>query len=463
MALQIPDLDTIHARLVADYQARLPDMDVSRHSDNYKRLRTVALAALALYYTARVIYDDLFPDTASGAALDRLGDIWGVTRKGATPATKADALRVTGTAASALTTGDELVHASGLRFQVNESTVIPAGGSVDVDVLAIDTGSQTRLNAGETLTFSSPPAGVDAVAELQLDLDEGGADQESDGAYRTRILNRIAQPGMGGNANDYAQWALEVEGVAEAYVYPVRAGNGSVDLAALKDATGTARILNSTERAALQAYIDDLRPVSVKAFRVLEVTTSEIDCDVQVEARPGSQYAWDWDDTGGPLEVAAWTAGTRTLQFTTDRPGDMEAGDRIVIKTAAGDGDGAPIRIEALGAGSDDVILREEDVPAVAPVAGDDVYAGGELTAPVREAILDHYKSLGPAVGDYGTGEWDSDVNPRRLESVALAVEGVRNATTAAPASTQTATDPAFPADDTIELLIPGEVVVRRL
>lgn len=460
MALQIPSLEDLTTQLVGDYKARFPGFNVARESDNWKRLRTLSLAALSIGYLVRVAYDDLFPDTAAGDALDRLGNIWGVNRKGATPARKSDALRVTGTAGSTVSVGDELEHDSGLRFQVNENATIPAAGQVDVDVIGIDTGSATKLNAGETLTFTSPPAGVDADAELQLDLDQDGADQEKDGAYRVRILNRIGQPGMGGNANDYEQWALEVDGVAEAYVYPLRAGRGSVDVAALHDAEGSSRILNTDERADLLAYIEDEHPVSIKDFRVLEVTTSEQDCEVTIEAKPGSAYEWDWDDTGGALVVSSWDSGTRTITFTTDRPGDMAAGDRIVIKTAAGDGTGELFEIEALGSSADQIILKK--APSVAPTSPDEVYAGGNLTEAVRDEILAHYKSLGPAVGSYGTGEWDSDLNPRRIEAEALGVEGVRDATTSTPSSTVTADDPAFPNDDTIELIIPGEVVVRR-
>lgn len=462
MALSIPSLGELHERLVADYQARFPSANLSWSSDNWKRTRVLALATWALMHAAQVTYDDLFPDTAEGAALDRLGRIWGVIRKGATPARASNALRVTGTVAAAVAVGDELTHASGQRFQVHGAGVIPAGLFVDVDIVAIDVGSSTRLNAGEELTFASPPAGINAAAELQLALDQDGVDAESDGEYRVRLLDRIAQPGMGGNANDYRTWALEVTGIASAYVYPLRRGRGSVDLAALHAGSGTVRLLTSGERAELLAYLADLRPVSKKSFRVLEVTTTEVDVDLRVKPRPGAEWAFDWDDSGGPLEVAAWTAGTRTLQFTAARPGDMAEGHRLVLKTAAGNGSGAPLEIESLSS-TDSVVITADTVPTVAPVATDDVYAGGNLTAAVRAALLAQLDALGPAVGDYGTGEWDSDVKPQRLEAAALAVEGTRDVECVTPAAAVLADDPVFPNDTTVELLIPGEIVVRSL
>jgi len=459
MALDIPGLDTIHDQLVADFRARIPTADVSRNSDNWARLRTLAKVALGLYYTQQVIYDDLFPDTAGGDALARLAEIWGLTRRAATPARKSDALRIWGTAASTITAGETLTGPNGLSYQVDENVTIPAGGYDDYDIEAVDTGEQTKLDADETLNFDSPPAGIETTAELQDDLDEDGQDEESDGELRTRLIAKIGQPGLGGAANDYKTWALEVTGVATAYVYPVRAGRGSVDLAALHTGTGDVRLLDGTERTELADYIDTVRPTAMKSLRVLEVTSDTENVDIEVEARPGSDYAFDWDDTSG-WQVAAWTAGTRTMQLDSNRPSDMLEGDRIVISTAASDGTGQPYVIEALGGGADEIIL--EDSPSPAPVATDDVYAGGVLTARVRDAILALFNALGPAVGDYGTGEWDSDLVPEKILATALVLEGVRDATVNTPAATETADDPEFPNDDTVELLIPLQVVVRE-
>ena len=460
MTLIIPSLEDVHSRLLEDYQARFPEDDVSRFSDNWKRLRTQAIGMLGMHHAADMTYADIFPGPrTSTAGLNQWGVILGLPRKGATAARKSDALRVTGTAASTVSVGDELTHVNGLRYQVNEDDTIPAGGSVDVDVVAIDTGDLTRLDAGEVLTFTSPPAGINSSAVLILDLDEDGVDEESDGDYLVRLLEKFGEPGQGGNAGDYRAWGLAVDGVATMYVWPLRRGRGSVHYAGLHAGTGSVRLLSTAERATLTAAIDAVRPVGQKSALNLEVTATEVDVDLTITPRPGAENAMDWDDST-PLAVLAWTAGTRTLQLATSRPSDMLKGGRIVIETTAGDGTGEPFDIEALGSGADEIILKK--TPGVAPVAPDVVYAGGPLTAPVRDALIAHFDSLGPAVGDDGTGEWDSDVDPARLESVALGISGVRLATTVTPAATTTATDPQFPIDTTIELLVPGQVVVRK-
>lgn len=459
MPQTIPTLDEQHERLLDDYKARLPTHDASRYSDNWKRLRILALATWGLHHSVQVVEDDLFPDTAAGAALDRLMAIWGLTRKPATASSKPAALRITGTLAASITTGMQLVHSSGLVYQVNETTSIPAALYIDVDVLSISTGSATKLNAGEILTFSPSQTGLTDEAELRLDIDVNGADLESDASARTRLLNRISQPGAGGNANDYVQWAVAIDDIVTAYTYPLRRGRGSVDLAVLQTGSGSARLPDATKRTEVYDAIEEVRPVTVKAFRVLEVTAQSQNIDIVITPQPGSEYRADWSDPPTPLEVSSWTAGTRTLQFTTDRPSDMAKGGRLVIKTAAGDGDGVVHEIEALGSGSDDVVLRE--APTTAPVATDTVYAGGNLTKAVRDVLTAFVDAFGPAIGLYGTGEWVADMVPARLLAVALAVTGMHNASVVTPSADVVPADTVYPNDTTIPVLTWGEVVVR--
>lgn len=460
VSLVVPDLAELTARVVDDWRARASDDDLSRHKGNYKLASMRAAAAWQIMHAVKTAESGLMADTAAGDDLDRLGATYGVTRKGATPARKANALRVTGTAASTVAIGDQLTSAGGLTFQVNENATIPAAGFVDVDVIGVSVGSATRLQTGEVLTFTAAPAGINDEAELQLDLDEDGEDQESQGAYRTRILDQIQQPGMGGNANDYRRWALEVDGIASAYPYPIRRGLGTVDVAALHVGRGSVRLLTTQERDDLKAYIDDVRPVAMLAFRVIEVTALATNVEVTVDGLPG--YGWDWDDTGGSLEVASWEPGgaERTLRLTADRPADIKVGSRIIIKDAAGVGTGEQFAVEDLPATLTDLVLAK--APATSPVSPDEVHAGGDLVDPVRDGILAFMDGLGPAIGSAGLGDWIDELEPEHLLAIALQTTGVRTGVTVAPSATVTPDDPAWPLDTTVELITPQRVIVRR-
>lgn len=456
----IPTLDDSHAFLVALMKALFPTADVSEGSFNWLWLRTFAGGVSDNHAHIFNVENDLLPDTASDDMLDRWGGILGVPRKGATPARRDAALRVFGTAASPVPDATQLVHTSGLLFKTNGAATVGAGGYVDVGLVAIDTGARTRLNAGEQLTFSSTPAGLQDTAILQLALNEDGVDEETNGAYQLRVLARLQDPPLGGAQDDYVQWALAQTGIAAAYAYPLRQGIGSVDLAALHAGTGAARVLLAGEVTALKAAIDELRPVSV-TFRVLTVTTSAVNIEYTVLPDGDAQSEFDWDDTSAPL-VQAWTAGSRTLQFQGGtRPADMVPGMRLCFKPAAGAaGTGAQYVISSLS-GADSVVL--EQTPDITPAIGDTVYSGGPLVDPIRDAIQALVDSLGTANPDATRyGSWEGNLRPGSIDRVARGILGVLDGTVVAPSSIAAASDPAYPNDATIGLLIAGRILVRR-
>ena len=233
-----------------------------------------------------------------------------------------------------------------------------------------------------------------------------------------------------------------------------------MDTAALHAGSGTVRLLTLVERTAVFDAVDLKRLVGLKSHRLLEVTTLVQDVDLTIEARAAESAQFDWNDST-PLIVTSWTSATRTLKFTTSRPTDMLEGDRIIIQTAASNGTGEQFVIEQFGVAADEVILVKE--PSPVPVATDTIFSGGPLVDPVRDLVLAFFDNLGPAIGTTGVGNWDDSIAPARLEAIALAATNVRDATTVIPVTTITPNDPAFPADATIELLIPGEIVVRSV
>jgi hypothetical protein len=202
------------------------------------------------------------------------------------------------------------------------------------------------------------------------------------------------------------------------------------------------------------------------------------------------QNAFDWDDTTPPV-VLAWTAGTRTLQFTAARPATMQAGHRICLRGVASSQDGAPLVIEALTS-TDSVVLQT--APTNNPAATDVVYAGGPLTDTIRGAIVAHLNgdvlyaaATGPLAGavaaststsvaqlqvlatGIGTanpagvyGAWVGALLRGTLAKIATYTRGVRSTNVVTPGADQEAVDYAFPLDSQIGLLTPGYVLVRR-
>jgi uncharacterized phage protein gp47/JayE len=457
VSFPLPTLEDVHGFLVADFYNtfRHLEPDVSEGSFNWLWLRTFAAGVTGNHAHIKALETDLLPDTAEGELLRRWAKIRGVTPKGATSARKAKALRFFGTASTAVPTGALLTHSSQLAFLTASADVIGPGGYVDVDVVAVDVGSATRLNAGEELTLATPIAGLSDTAKLVLDLDEDGSDAELDGDLQKRVAKRFSDPPRGGSIADYVAWATDVAGIHEAFVYPVRKGWGNVDVTALHKATGSARMLSAPEVADLYNAIDKKRPVGMKGWRLLATTAESVDVEHTVIPNGDPEFAKDWDDATPPT-VAAWDSVTRELEFSA-RPASMKAGDRVVFAA------GATCReriVDALGTG-DTVILKLDllgDVPTVASV----VYSGGPLVQPIRAAILAHIGSLGTANPDSKRyGSWEGNLRPNAIGRVAGSVAGYLDGTTIAPATVQEATNPTPQSDDPIGLIVPGKVLVR--
>ncbi len=452
MAYDLLSLDEQTEQQVASYSNLLPDKNVSRNSDNWKRIRAYSMATVDLHAHLDNAWRDAMPDTARGEEQVRWAAAFGLTKRGATAASGENAGRIQGTNGSSWTTSHVLVHKSGLTFRASAGGTLGAPGFALVGIVGIDTGPATRLVAGDTLTWETTPSGLEDEVELVADLDSGGELVEDEGVLSDRILNRIAEKARGGTANDWEQWVLEADDeIATAHIYPNRNGLGSVDVAGLKAGSGTTRLLDAGERTALLAAMNLVRPVTA-AVRVIEVTSQAQNVDVIVTPESDQQYAKDWDDSGG-VEVSTWTAATRTLVFTAARPASILPGHRLVVSGTPG----IPMVVESLSGAAGVVLVDDE---GQTPVAADLVYAGGALTATVRDAILALFDSLGPRVGGFGGG-WTGSLRQSNLFEVIQTTEGVLDTEIVTPSATVEPTAETYLNDTSVGLLVPGEILVR--
>ena len=496
MAYRIPNLPESEELLVAAFRGLFPGSNVgARTAYHRRRAQWIAMALTEMHAHLESLGDDVMPDSSTGSFAERWGKIFGVIRKAATPARKSDALRVVGDDASPIAEGTELVHiASGLRFKIGEDEVVPVAGEVDVDVIAIDTGSKTRLKAGEVLEFVATPAGLESRAELQKDLDEDGFDIEQESAFKRRYLEAMGEASAGGNDGDWKRWTTAIAGIEQAFVYGNRAGRGTLDVVTLHAGSSDERALTEAEGDEIVAALRELGPSQLVAtggsLRHLTVVPDSQPIELEVEPNGDDEWAFDWDDET-PAVVDTWVAGTRTLTFIAARPASMKAGDRICIHGVASEQTGEVLVIESLI--STDAVKLEE-LPEVDPKPTDIVYAGGPLTAMIRDAILAHVggdivylgddgpipaavaeednasvfelrplaEGIGPAnpAGKYGS--WSGGLIRVVLEKIATSPRGARNANCLVPATDYEASDFAFPDDLQIGLVEPGEVLVRR-
>lgn len=149
----------------------------------------------------------LLPDTAETVFLDKWGNIFLVNadgsrgRKQATLST--GTITVTGVPGTIVPAGTPLTGPGSPTVGFEIVMVATVGSSATtVSVRALDPGAAGNLPRGTGLSIPTAVPGVDGQSATVVSL-TGGADEETDDELRARVLDRIRNPPMGGDANDY--------------------------------------------------------------------------------------------------------------------------------------------------------------------------------------------------------------------------------------------------------------------
>ncbi|QQR69120.1 MAG: baseplate J/gp47 family protein [Alphaproteobacteria bacterium] len=265
MPFSRPSLETLVSRTRADVLTRLSADEALRHCDAEVLARVEAGAAHGLYGYIDWLSRQFLADTAETEWLDRHGSIWGVARKAAATAT--GTVTFTTQAGAVIPVGATLQAADGAVYQVT-AEVLATGASTTAALRAVLAGEAGNRLTGTPLSLTSPLAGVQSSATSGAIT--GGADVETDIAYRARILARIRRTPHGGAAHDYVAWALEIPGVTRAWCYPEELGLGTVTVRFVRD-DDASLIPDSPEVATVQAHIDSVRPVTAQVTVVAPV------------------------------------------------------------------------------------------------------------------------------------------------------------------------------------------------
>ncbi|HCB2353236.1 TPA: baseplate J/gp47 family protein [Escherichia coli] len=276
---------------------QLTDQQLGPDSDWYVRASSVASVAEGLYQHQGWIVRQIFPDTADTEYLVLHARTRGLTRKSANSATGTASF--TGEAGSTAEAG-LVFKRDNKSWTTTSAVIIAANGKGTATAVSSSSGTAGNTVAATTATLTTTPSGFDSTVGVGIML--GGTDEETDAELLARLLEIIRRPPAGGNKYDYKRWALEVTGVTAAYVYPLRRGLGTVDVAV----TSAGELPSQDVIDRTQAYIDDVRPVTAKNTLVFMPTKRSFDVTVKV--------ALD-----GITLAAATTAITEALQDDDSR------------------------------------------------------------------------------------------------------------------------------------------------
>lgn len=272
----VPTLEEIRASILRDYQTYYPNADTSEDSDAYARASSLAACAEGIYAHQKWLIKQFFPDTADTEFLEKHAGLRGLRRRNATYAAGKGAT-ISGNPDAVIAVGLQIKTEDGRFYETTESAVISSGGTVVVAVRSLATGAAQNIKTATKGSFMAAPVGVST--DVVLNDVVGATNAESDSSLLERLLNKIRRPAAGGNKYDYKDWALEVDGVEQAYVYPLRRGLGTVDIAITAD-NGVPS--DDTVRRA-QEYIDQERPVTAKESKVVKPDVTKINFNIQVK------------------------------------------------------------------------------------------------------------------------------------------------------------------------------------
>lgn len=271
MAWFVPSLADLRKQVRDHISARLPGADANIPNSPLRVIsdNQAGFAAMALDFI-RWATRQLLPDTAEKEWLDRHADIWLGGRKAGEYAF--GSVTVSGLAGVVVPIGTRLAYGD-VSYETIGDVTIGSAGISECAVRCLSPGVAGNRDTGQSLAIFIAVAGAESTAIVRSM--SGGVDAETDDELRSRVLERIRKPPMGGDADDYVAWAKEVPGVTRAWCSPNEMGPGTVTLRFMMDDLRASEnpladgFPNSDDVEVVRAHLDMRRPVAVKDFFVV--------------------------------------------------------------------------------------------------------------------------------------------------------------------------------------------------
>lgn len=471
-------VDEIRDIMLRAINAELPDQRTGIGSQTRTEIDGIARAIADNHLYLDAISRNVTPVDADEFGLELWAVALDVPRKAGEPSRRAQALRVRGDVGATVPLAATLQHFNNVQYEITLAAVVPPIGYVDVDIQALSPGAITRLSTGEQLKFDVTPLNVEPVATLVRDVNEGGTDQETLGAWRNRILGVWRDKRAGGSRNDYRAWSLELSWVSRVYVYPRKPTIESVGIVALKSGSGSAILPTGSEIAELSERLELDRPVTDNVI-ILAVDLTLADIEITLVLTPGN--AADWTRPLGGLTLASYDADNALVTTNEPLPADLVAGDLLTVRSASPATTGAngrPARVSAIVGPNSFIIVPTDDSFAAlnfTPDITDELWPSSEVMLSVRDSVLagitscDDFRvegllSVGPANPMRRHGSWDADFRADTVTAIANANSSVGSSTALIVPSTNGVLESVeypFPNDTTVQLLQPRQVWVH--
>ena len=217
--------------------------------------------------------------------LDAKCEEYGISRKQGTKAV--GEVIFTGENGTLISNGS-MLFVDDLYFVVLNDAII-AENQAELVVEALEVGKQYNLLANTKLTLTDP---INGVTDIYVKSNfENGTDIESDEDLRERFFTTIKKSYTSGNVAHYEMWTLEVDGTGACKVYPLKNGNGTVEIVITNsDMLGASSELIEK----VKANIEEKRPIGAS---VSVVSATEKAINVSATVRLSRGYSQDEVET----------------------------------------------------------------------------------------------------------------------------------------------------------------------
>lgn len=295
-------------------------------SDHYVKAEALARRLTVAYANTKIAIEDYSPLTATGDKLEQIAGVFGITKR--QPSNATGYVITTSTGVVTIPAGYRAVAPNGETYDVITVSTVASGGTVEV--VAVNTGKSTNQDAETKLVWTSAAVGaLNVVCTVDAGEIDGGADEDDDETLRRRLLDRLANPSVGGNNASVKATAEDASAAVEAaYVYAALNGPASLSVALTKaegDRTLSAANVTTVRSALIAALSGHVR------VYVTAVTAEEVDIVLRCtlpEAASAGGAGGGWKDaspwpSGTPAagtndgKVTAYTAPTATVRTTT--------------------------------------------------------------------------------------------------------------------------------------------------
>lgn len=190
-------------------------------------LSPAAYQLAGFYISLNQVQMQAFIQTATGQALDYLAIIAGLTRYSASPAVRLGIFDIAVPIGSRYST---INGADSINFQATAATTGPTQGDYYYQLTAETPGTIGNDYTGPILPITAIPG----LNSAQItDILVPGDDEETDEAFRARIIEALNDRPFGGNIASYRTYIMAIDGVGAVQVYPTWNGGGTVKCSVL--------------------------------------------------------------------------------------------------------------------------------------------------------------------------------------------------------------------------------------